>query len=287
MDTVLLRRWFLAALFPLLGCGLSAVQRGAVTEFSRATATLGATTSAELLRMRAKTIDMNERRLRLGAPTADQPDHTDLDENFDPAVVLVRMQAAEAVQDFGVLLLALVEASEEKPLEEASDRFVQSVRRLGSENRRLSDEQLEAVGKAVQAVGGLIVEAKRARAVKEIVGSSREQVARLLELLEGDLDPGANRLATQYLLTTERLLVAADGGLEGARPQAVEAMRLGMEERNRRDAVLAPAAQAVGRMRAAHARLAEVLEHDEVSLDDVRAFGASVRGLADAARMLR
>jgi hypothetical protein len=67
----------------------------------------------------------------------------------------------------------------------------------------------------------------------------------------------------------------------------VEAMRLAMEERNRRDAILKPAAAAVGRMRAAHARLAEVLESDDVSLEDVKAFGASVRGLADAVRVLR
>ena len=73
-------------LFMTTACAITPPQRSAITEFGEATALFAQLATSELHQMRDSVVAMNVSRLALEG-TADNPDLTNLDEQFDPDVV--------------------------------------------------------------------------------------------------------------------------------------------------------------------------------------------------------
>src|SRR5882672_10983448 len=161
MRTLVLRRWR-----PLVGmitlvilqpaCGLTTAQKDAVSQFGRASKGFGAAVSTELVDMRNIVIDLNSNVLILEPKKLANRDV--LDGAFSLPNVNGRVRAANVLQTYGELLVALVEDTQAKELQAAAGSFTGSVRGLDPDKARLSDDDLDAVGKLVVAVGGLIVE---------------------------------------------------------------------------------------------------------------------------------
>src|SRR5262249_18732306 len=83
--------------------GLTASQKAAIGEFSRATAAIGETTQGELTEMRTRMIRTNEQRLILRGPLDNLSATSTLDGNLTVANVLVVVAAATAVGTYGQL----------------------------------------------------------------------------------------------------------------------------------------------------------------------------------------
>ena len=162
----------------IVGCALTPKQREATDRFALAANGIGVFSSEELQRMRATTIKMNTTVLKLGG----RPDPTGLDGAFDPDKVLLRITAAEALASYGRLLLALVNASQEAKLAEASNAFASSFNALANSeatNGRLptlNATQTEELAQLVRGIGLLFVEWQKAKAVKEIVAKTQPAV---------------------------------------------------------------------------------------------------------------
>lgn len=187
----------LAAIFAvsalcLFGCGLTLSQKQAIEKFSVATLAVGNAASSELAGMRREVISMNVQRIQLVGGKKGAPGLDDLDEAFTIDATLVRQRATEALVSYGKLLQTLVETDQREAIRQSSDALIASFNDLPEFYRRIDQETLDAVGHALQSVGGIWVEWKKAKAVRAIVNSTGDQIVRLCPLLKDDFDPDAD-----------------------------------------------------------------------------------------------
>jgi hypothetical protein len=269
-------------------CGLTTSQRAAVRSFSSATAALGEATSGEFVGMRDEVIRMNTARAELAPPGSIEGP---LDGPFSAEAVVVRTQAATVLHDYGALLQALVDDTQEQELQTASDRFVASVRGLPAAQKQISETQLASIGRLVQVAGGLIVEYKKRQAIRQIVPAADPQVATLCDLLAADFDPDGANLAAGHLLAANALL--ADAGTQvrrasnpATRTAATDAYQLATAARNRR-LVHARAKEAALELKAANKNLADAVASNEISVDDLKNYATTVKTLVDTIKALQ
>jgi len=278
----------LTVLLTASACGFTATQRAAVRTFSQATAAFGEASAGEFVQMRDATIRMNTARAELARPGDDvRP----LEGAFSVEAVTARTQAANALRDYGELLLALVDDTQEKELQTAADRFVASVRGLPGGDKRLNDAQLAAIGKLVQVAGSLIIEAKKKEAIERIVPEADPQVAVLCDRLAADFDPDGARLASEFGVTADLLRTDAGTAIRRARdPEtraaATAAYQLAVASRARTDGVLARASAAALQLKAANRALTEAIASDQVTPEDLQDYAATVQALVETIKVL-
>ena len=277
-----------AVLVLLSACGLTTSQRAAVRNFSQATAALGEATSGELVGMRNATIRMNTARAQLSPPGAIEGP---LEGPFSADAVIARTQAATVLHDYGALLQALVDDTQEQELQTASDRFVASVRGLPGASKKISETQLAGMGQLVQAAGGVLVEYKKKQAIKRIVPAADPQVATLCDLLAADFDPDGANLAAGYLSAANSLLRDAGTQVRRAsnpetRAAATDAYQLATASRARR-VVLDRAKEAAIELKAANKSLADAVASDEISSEDLKSYATTVKTLVDTIKALQ
>ena len=268
-------------------CGLTATQRAAVRTFSQATAALGEAASGQFVQMRDEMIRMNTARSQLSAPG----EHGGpLEGSFSVDAVVTRTKAANTLRNYGELLHALVEDTQEKELQTASDKFVASVRGLPGTEKKLSDAQLAAMGKLVQMAGAVIVEAKKKEAIRRIVPEADPQVAALCDLLAADFKPAGDRLGADYMTTADDLLATAGTSVRRAttpeaRAAATAAYQLAVTSRARRN-VLASAGAAAVQLKSANKTLSGAIVSDELTSEDLKSYAATVQTLVDTIEVL-
>lgn len=283
----------------LAGCGLSAAQRGAAVKFGAAAADLGAVAAEEFRRSRLDVIAMNTKRLGLGDESVDA---ARLDGYFGVEDVAVRMDAALALREYGVVLAALAGGAESAELGAATDRLVGSLARLRDAARlEVSDERLGVIGRAVAGVGGLAVEAARARALREVSGAAGPAVRRVVEFIRRDFDPAEDHWQLGYVAVCVRLdeLVKNTRARSGSgRPEdqasraamvslLAEAEALSAQSAARMAEVQPRIAAAATAVMAAEEELRASLAGGEVRLDDVEALSEKVAELIRVYRVLR
>lgn len=182
------------------GCGLTAQQRVAVRRFSAGAADFATIAATEFENSRSDLIGMNTNRIALGDPAAKAEE---LDAYFTPDRVKVRVDAVNALKSYAELLQTLVSTSEQDQLKQASDSFVASIGKL--DGVRLSDAQAGAIGSAVQAVAGIVIEQMRLRAVQKTVDVAHPAVVKILDLVARDFDPAEDHWSLGYVTVAEAL----------------------------------------------------------------------------------
>lgn len=277
------------------GCaGLTAEQKRAAGDFSRAAVVVGQTTAEELPRLRESAIDMNAARYGLVGEKSGLR-FTNLEQQFTPANVATVVRAATALQSYGELMLALVEDTQRADLKDAAGDFVGGARRLPGVS--LSDDQADAIRLAVELVGRAAVEWKKKRAIEDVVANAHGAVDKICALLAGEFDPATGRLGAQYFNATSPLRAEASGVLQNAttpleRTLALDAYRLAIAGQERHEQVLKKISTTAAALRKANQTLVEALAHDRLKLADVKeavAVGRAVaesRAVADLARDL-
>ena len=294
-STALPRRAFslAVALVLLTGCALSARQKAAVGQFSESATTLGDVTSSQLKAMRDGTVEMTKQRLLLAGKSRDPNlgDQTSLDRGFEVSRVETVSGAAQALAAYGKSLAALVNDSQSAELQAASRDLVASLGRVPEAKERLSDKQLEAIGTAVQEVGGLWVESKRKEAVTTIVREARPAVDRLCDLLARDFAPGTGWVALQLQVIEDPLIAEAtnvlyDGRSYDERKRASAAIDLVHGNRMRRTEVLKRVTDAAVAMKKANTALAQAVESSAWSAQDIQAFTERAQSLRAAVKII-
>jgi hypothetical protein len=264
-----------------------------VSQFSDSAATLGDVTSSQLKAMRDGTVEMTKQRLLLAGKTRDPnlADQTSLDRGFEVNRVETVSGAAQALAAYGKSLAALVNDSQSAELQAASRDLVASLGRVPEAKEKLSDKQLEAIGTAVQEVGGLWVEWKRKEAVTTIVREARPAVDRLCDLLARDFAPGTGWVALQLQVIEDPLIAEAtnvlyDGRSYDERKRASDAIDLVHGNRMRRTEVLKRVTDAAVAMKKANAALAQAVEDSAWSAQDIQAFAERAESLRAAVKII-
>jgi hypothetical protein len=278
------RRSFLVGCALLAACGLSSRQRAAVETFSTATLEFTGVTSTELVRTRTDVLEMNALRVQLDDDTLDRER---MDEHFTVDRVKRRLDALTALQRYATLLQTLVTSSQQAELSQAADSFVGSLRKV--EGVDLSDAKAAAVSAAVQRVGGLLVEAMRARAVREVVLEADPAVLQVIALIERDFD----RTAEHWSLGYAQVATALDGAAALAARRVHDAALVGearvLAQRNRERfaAIAARVQEAAGAVRAAETDLRGVVESRRAETADIERLAAEVDDFVKIYAILR
>jgi hypothetical protein len=282
------RRLVLAALVSSggLACGLTTRQRQAVTSFGAAAVTVGTLAATTFPEMRQAATALNATDVRLGGHASP----ADLDEGFHVEHVAPRVAAALALVAYGDLLRALVEEAPRDELAATAARFVASARTVPG--RRLSDAQYAALGDLVEGIGGMVIEARKARAIERIVPAYAADVDHLCRLLLEDFDPRGLHLAQRFAITLDRLDADADlalaprDGPSLGRSIAVQGIQQVTAGRALLEVIGGQGRAMVLTLRQANATLVAALREEVFTKDDLRAVAMQVQSLAAAVRVL-
>jgi len=245
----------------------------------------------ELLAMREGTIQVRGYSLALEGDAA-RPSLDEMAAPFRLEDVSARLAALEALRTYGELLYALVEDTQEAQLREAADDFGRSIENLPFTDRKLSYKQINTLSNIVYSLGCVIVEAKKAEAVKRIVAETEGQVSYLCELLANDFNLDYSGMLAGYSEALETCMMNVDEGLNeaeeaAARFQLTEMFQVVQEHRTRRDHIEPQIRAAVLKMRNANEHLAAQMESGELTLTDIQEFAASLKPIWDNIKILR
>jgi hypothetical protein len=281
-------RLFLILYFALVlpGCALTDRQTLAVTQFAESSRDLGAVAEGEFNHFRSATIEMNTTNAILGG----RADIGNLDGDFDPDPVLQRVKAAKVLSTYGNLLLLLASDSQADELRLATSHFVNSLQSAGGAG--LDRAQLEGFGVLVQTFGNFWVEAKKAKAVKQIVKDAAPAVGTICNLLIADLSPtalnqgqGFDETATR--LSSDAALALKDPKIDQAkRSIAIGGIQRADAERTYLHQISAKTVAGITTLKTAHTELLQVLENDQFSQNDLSKLGQEALALETAVQVL-
>lgn len=280
---------FPMALLLVTGCGLTQVQKDAISQFSRTTAAFGDSVAAQLTDARRTVMDVNTAVLTLDPKRI--PNRSKMDGALTPDRISVRIRAAETLTAYAGLLQALVEDSQQQELERAAGKFKESVRQLDPDSKKISNDRLTAVGEWVEAVGGLVVDYRKKKAIEKIVPEADAQVKEIADLFAKEFK--ADGPVTLYVNATGLLAVtAADTVLDQAqaglqdRVLAVEAHRKGMETQRKTETVYPRMAAAAAQLKGGHGEIVRVLKEEHVALEQLNEMSQTVGDIAAKTRLL-
>jgi len=183
--------------------------------------------------------------------------------------------AAKALQTYGELLQALVEDTQAKGLRGAADAFVTNLKAVKGVS--LEDKEADAITAAVYAIGRLIVEVKKAKAVKTIVPAAASHVEAITTLLARDFDPDRNgSLASAFKGAALRLQAEGAAAFDDTTSPADRAVILSAWEYGRlaalrSDEIHKRSSLAIASIQKAHASLVKAVRHDNWTAEDIKA----------------
>jgi len=274
------------------GCALTSTQREAASRLAQASSDIGDFSSNEFNHFRRATIDMNVTRIAIqrDAIILDDKDNLNLDESLKPDAVIERVKSAQALSSYGKLLLSLVNETQEAELKQASNNFVDSFKSVSKKN--MTNSQLEGLGQLVQAIGSIVVEAKKADAVKAIVPAAAKDVEQLCDLLIKDFSAITLNVGQGFDATISDLIGKAALALKDTNTSytdrliASNGIKKAWEEREHLTNISNQAIETLKKLKAANSQLKQALEDDSLSVADIKTVGQEVNSLKTAVTAL-
>lgn len=258
---------------------MTANQRSAAIRFSAAAGDLGTLAANEFVRTRQDVIDMNMLRQELGDTL-----EAGLDGGMTVERTRIRVQAAEALKEYGELLGTLTSHSEKDQIKAATESFLGSLRKV--EGVALNDAQTGAIQQAVESVGGLLIEHLRKQAAREVVEAAHPSVVALAGLLVASFEAEGEEWSLAYETSATALEGAALLPSAG-RENAAKARSVVERNRLRFEGIADQLILAAKDVAAAHEALNNVIIADEVSVERITEFVSEVQNLAQVYTILR
>lgn len=285
------------AAFLISACGLNGSQRTAIVEFAKSSEAFGATAKAQLTDLRKDELETSTRLLALTPGMALLPPiqevpgrqgrrQPELDGSFTTQRMRQIIGAVTVVQNYGEMLQKLMLDTQEAELKAASGKLVASLSSLRTElgNTQITDAHLNAIGKAVEQVGRLIVEHQKYEAIKEIVPAVHpaiEDIGKSLTALfqvNGGLYAGALGSNDRTRGAAQKILKSSTYSITDRR-YAAEVNRLAYERDQAIKLAFPKVAEAAAKMVKAHEKVKESLEKDPVSFEDIKAYRKTIEEL--------
>ncbi|MCB1190414.1 MAG: hypothetical protein H7A23_22025 [Leptospiraceae bacterium] len=291
MQNFLYRLVLFSLILFLIRCSFNDRQVISLKRFGDSTITVTEMASKELVFMREATMEMNLIRLQIAGVVDGEPDYNDLDESFDVKDVAIRLKSLEVLNSYAKLLLAFSDEATKKKLQTSSQEFVDSLRSVSQNYKQLDTSKLNALGEAVYILSGLFSDFKRKEAIKTILQNSRVLIDTLCDLLEGDFDYKKDgKLASQYLLTTDRLLVSADEyyySSDSNKLKALKAIEMAMQHKTRRETILLQISKSIKDIKKANSDLYNAFLQGGTSTEDLGNFVNTIITLRETHKLLK
>jgi len=223
-------------LMSIYGCAITSNPKKAVGTLGKASESIGIIISNELPMLRKDTIEMNMVSLELKG--AVQPDN--LDSNFDNEIIAIRIDAANALSNYGKLLLSLVQDDQTERIKNNSDELFSNISRLNTSASEIDFNQLGdkysqltgrpffvsefdtsvflAVNESIQGLGGIFQKImlfyyhyKKFKCLKKIVGAYHDEINKICYLLMNDFSTHSKGMIHDYKNTINILENSVSG----------------------------------------------------------------------------
>lgn len=304
----------------LVGCGLTKAQKDGIAAFGKASSTLGTASKEQFQGGRENIIQMNRqiwaiegktlsprapdgrclcRPLAADCKIATREKPEDLPEcrayfakalNLDSGISLgnieKRVNAVELLIQYGNLLIAFSEETQEKELNEAATKFMDSVKAFP--DNTLSAEQISGLGQVVIIGGKWWVENEKKKALKQIIPVVSPLMAKICDALERDFDLKKPGVVQGVFNRQDRLANEAIDGLKSKGGSIADRMILidGFSFADRNKAAVETASQnilkSVESLRKADKNLTSLIANENISTEDIKAFADDAKTLANA-----
>jgi hypothetical protein len=220
-----------------------------------------------------------------------EKDVGELEGLFTVERVKIRIDALNALRKYGEMLKLLTTSSQKDELKNASDSFVAHLGNVWGTSLSMDDG--DAIGAAIQSVGGLYVERKRKRAVMEVVEISHPHVVSLVDLVEASYHEEGENWSLEYAAVSDDLkaaAVAAQAGDQNADLASAALIRLALETAKARkarfDIIAGAITDSCEDLREAEQNLRQVLSQGTISLEDIDDYMRQVEELHGVYRIL-
>lgn len=287
-------------IFPA-GCGLTKIQKTGIATFGQASATLGSASKEGLQGGRDSVIGMKGLRLAIegktlpaaktGAKPADREfyaEELNLDAGLDPDNIEKRLHALELLIQYGNLLVAFSEETQEKELAAAAESFQRSVKKFP--DNPLSLDEIDGLGQVVVVAGKMWIENEKKQALKKIIPTVSPLIQKLCIALETDFDPRQKGMAADIYNAQDRLANEAINGLKRPGDSMSDRLLLinGFALADRNKALLETTSKnllkAVVSLRQADEKLVSLIADNMISLDAIQVFADNAGDLAKAVK---
>jgi hypothetical protein len=208
---------------------------------------------------------------------------------FTPERMAIREQAAIVLSNYGDALLALVNYDGSQDLQSAAGALSTSIKGLPPSLKVISDADADILASLVQQLGGILIEKKKADAVRTIVPKYQPQVVKLCGLLAADFDPTKGELTTEYIELARTIredevqTLDRNGSRIDVRARALPTFDVSSREYFWARNTLPEVAKAGDKCISASAALEEAVTDREYSLADIQSFAAQVQKLYSTA----
>ncbi len=281
----------------LAGCGLTKAQKEGIGAFGHAAVSTGtagkeAFTGGRENVMRMKRLRLAIERKQLTQVPGKQPDREfygnelDLDSGLDPDNIKKRVDAAELLVQYGNLLVAFSEETQEKELAAAAARFTDSV--ASFPDNPLTADEINGLGQIVIVGGRFWVEHEKKEALKKIIPFVSPLVSSICGVLEHDFDVQKKGIARNIDLVQQRLASEAidglkrDGSSMGDRLILIDGLVLADASRNELGTTAKKLLKTAASLREANEKLATLIVNDKITVDEIKTFADDAKDLPKA-----
>lgn len=283
------------------GCGLTKSQKEGINAFGKAASTLGAASKGQFEGGRERVIEMKRQQLAMERKTlpAKKPDGSkadrefyagalDLDSGLDRKKIETRVAAVELLIQYGDLLVAFSENTQEKELTAAAGKFSDSIK--GFPDNPLTTAQIAGLGQLAVVAGKMWVEHEKKEALKQIIPTVSPLVEQVCSYLEKDFDLKKRGVTEEIYNRQDRLASEAidglkrEGGSLGDRLLLIDGFALADKNKAELETASKKFLKTVATMRAADKKLVSLINDDKITLDVISSFAVDAKDLAKAVK---
>lgn len=270
----------------ITGCGLTSTQIVKTQSFGTATSNIGKFGEKEFVNIRNSIIEMNKALVSID--NTKKANSLKFDKPATAEATAVRVAASKALNLYGELLVKLVTEDRSENLHKIANSLIDNT--SVALKKEVSDKKKAAINKLIVGLGSFLIENKKADAAKEIIPAYEQPVNELADLLSEDfsLDDEALGFLKAYYITAKRLknaskrLVNAGGKYSVLeRDRAVEALVMAETAISRATEINKKANKTIAGLKKANAELVKVINDEEYSTDDIKAYAKQMQGLVN------
>lgn len=252
------------------GCGLTTNQKAAAIRFSAAAIDLSSLAAEEFVNTRNDVVEINTFRRQLGDPQVGE-----LEGELTLESTKIRVEAVNALKQYGELLHTLTTSSQKEELKNAVESCVASLNKVDGVS--LDYKEAGAIAQAVQAVGGLWIEHMRKKATIKVVEHAHPHVIKLSDLMIRSFDPDNDYWSLGYDYPIEALrgikeMRENDSNNPLNETLFAEASSIADLKEDRFATVSKKIIEAAQNTQSAHDNLRNVFQCDEISTRDIDNF---------------
>lgn len=163
-------------------CSLSNTQKTHISNFGKATVLISDSSEAQFLSYKEKLYELQKRRVVMGKTTLDAV--LNEAELHSDEKILILMAGVEALKSYGAALISLTSNDQSEEISKSTNKFLsqfESFKKL--QDKTVDAKKKQAATDAINAVGGMIVEYKKKKAIEEIILAYSDDVELIAEFL--------------------------------------------------------------------------------------------------------